>query len=345
MAIVSPSVFFLSISFPKTLHLPLTQHGPLIQEPISYLFLTTSTLSSSSSSSPIRASSQSPSSSWPELPHETIKNPNPHSTKPSSPSSESPLPTIASTAMASFLLSRIRFDPETLVAPVPTQELNRESSGFVITRFDLKKKLKVVDFVIEVKPADQAWHLLKTQICSYSQELKFATDGFQEIVATDLLCHKAYYNDIRECLEMACELMDWSKEIEAAMDKCADNDISTFSFQELHKQNVTGKVDEKGTNTEWGPRKKLSFDTIRESLQHLRPSSRALQNERCGDLLSLSKYKSSLKLKPLMDSSPVIGGTDTLSVSVFGKEMERKRRRARQWRFDFFITFILHGVI
>lgn len=209
----------------QTLQLPLNHRRPLIQEPISYLFLTTPTPSSSSSSSPIRASSQSPSSSWPELPHETIKKPEHALYQTIKSFLRITLPTIASTATASLLLSRIRFDPKTLVAPAPTQELNRESSGFVITRFDLKEKLKVVDFVIEVKPDDQAWHLLKTQIRSYSRELESATDGFQEIVAKDLLCHKAHCGDIRECLEMAGELMDLTREIEAAMDKCANNDI------------------------------------------------------------------------------------------------------------------------
>ncbi|KAB1213259.1 hypothetical protein CJ030_MR5G009646 [Morella rubra] len=114
-----------------------------------------------------------------------------------------------------------------------------------------------------------------------------------------------------------------------------------ISFQELYKRNVTGKVDEKGTNTKWGLGKKLSFDTIRESLQHLRPSFGALQNERSGDPLSLSKYKSSLKLKPSMDLVPVIGGTDTLLVSVFGKEMERKKTKGETMAIRFLYNLYL----
>lgn len=40
--------------------------------------------------------------------------------------------------------------------------------------------------------------------------------------------------------------------------------------------------------------------------------------------MSLSEYKTSLKLKPSTESGPVIGGTGMLPASVFGKERERK---------------------
>ena len=70
---------------------------------------------------------------------------------------------------------------------------------------------------------------------------------------------------------------------------------------------------------------KLSFEAIRESLRQLRLKNDSPQNERrSGDPMSLSAFKNSLKLKPAPDSAPVIGGTDSLPVSVFGKERERK---------------------
>ena len=70
---------------------------------------------------------------------------------------------------------------------------------------------------------------------------------------------------------------------------------------------------------------KLSFDAIRESLRQLRLTNDSAQNERrSGDPMSLSAFKNSLKLKPGPDSAPVFGGTESLPVSVFGKERERK---------------------
>lgn len=70
---------------------------------------------------------------------------------------------------------------------------------------------------------------------------------------------------------------------------------------------------------------KLSFDAIRESLRQLRLTNDSSQNERrSGDPMSLSAFKNSLKLKPGPESAPVFGGTDSLPVSVFGKERERK---------------------
>ncbi|KAG6669553.1 uncharacterized protein LOC122284857 [Carya illinoinensis] len=103
-----------------------------------------------------------------------------------------------------------------------------------------------------------------------------------------------------------------------------------ISFQELYKRNVIEKADEKGTNTASGPGKvggsggKHSFAAIRESLRQLGPSPGMAQNEsRMADPM-LSGFKNNLKLKPSTDPVPVIGGTGTLPVSVFGKERERK---------------------
>ncbi|XP_023892535.1 uncharacterized protein LOC112004517 [Quercus suber] len=110
-----------------------------------------------------------------------------------------------------------------------------------------------------------------------------------------------------------------------------------ISFQELYKRNVTAKAaGENAANntTDSGLGKfgagagaggKLSFDAIRESLRQLRLTNDSSQNERrSGDPMSLSAFKNSLKLKPGPESAPVFGGTDSLPVSVFGKERERK---------------------
>ncbi|KAF3951664.1 hypothetical protein CMV_022711 [Castanea mollissima] len=140
------------------------------------------------------------------------------------------LPTIASTATATLFF--IRFNPKSLLVPTTTQpqpQPQQQQPNGVITCSDLKVKLKVVDYLIELKPDDQAWNLLKTQIRNYSLELDSARFGFREILDKDLLCHKPHCEDIRECLEMVDELKDLSLEIEAAMDNCIRNsDIKLY---------------------------------------------------------------------------------------------------------------------
>ncbi|XP_062155269.1 uncharacterized protein LOC133863341 [Alnus glutinosa] len=218
----------------QTLHLSLNHRRPSFPEPISSLFLTTTpTPTSSSSSAPVRASS-SPSSS-PDPLHRTFQNPKPALCQTLKSLLRITLPTIASTATAALLFTRMRFDPKALIVPPSTQEPGRESNSVKISYFDLKVKMKVVDFVLEVKPDDQAWHLLKTQIRCYSQELESARFGFQEILAKDLLCHRARCGHIRECLEMADELEGLSREIVEAMDRCRDKEIKYYlrDFKDL----------------------------------------------------------------------------------------------------------------
>uniref|UniRef100_A0A7N2MDF9 Uncharacterized protein n=2 Tax=Quercus lobata TaxID=97700 RepID=A0A7N2MDF9_QUELO len=196
-------------------HLSLNHHRPSVPKPISSLFLTTPPSPSPPPSSPppIRASSS----------------PDPLSQNPQNPLSQTlksllklTLPTIASTATATATLFLIRFNPKSLLVPTTTQPQPQQPNG-VITCSDLKVKLKIVDYLIELKPDDQAWSLLKTQIRNYSLELDSASFGFREILDKDLLCHKPHCGDIRECLEMADELKDLSLEIKAAMDNCIRN--------------------------------------------------------------------------------------------------------------------------
>ena len=75
-------------------------------------------------------------------------------------------------------------------------------------------------------------------------------------------------------------------------------------------------------NSTGGGRIGMPFDSIKESLRKV-SSARGMQSElKSGDSLSLSAFKDSLKLKP---SDPVMGGTERLPVSVFGKEMKEKK--------------------
>uniref|UniRef100_A0A2N9H3W1 Uncharacterized protein n=1 Tax=Fagus sylvatica TaxID=28930 RepID=A0A2N9H3W1_FAGSY len=95
-----------------------------------------------------------------------------------------------------------------------------------------------------------------------------------------------------------------------------------ISFQELYnKRNAMAKADNHNATTDGSAM--FSLDAIRQSLKMMKMTTGPSQNDRrSGDPMSLSAFKSSLKLKPAPDL--VIGGTDTLHVSVFAKERERK---------------------
>ncbi|XP_008454200.2 uncharacterized protein LOC103494679 [Cucumis melo] len=96
------------------------------------------------------------------------------------------------------------------------------------------------------------------------------------------------------------------------------------SFQELYKNNSMRKGEDGNApaNSKGGGRISMPFDSIKESLRQV-SSARGMQNElKVGDSLSLSAFKDSLKLKP---SDPVMGGTERLPVSVFGKEMKDRK--------------------
>ncbi|KAK4765517.1 hypothetical protein SAY86_026607 [Trapa natans] len=102
------------------------------------------------------------------------------------------------------------------------------------------------------------------------------------------------------------------------------------SVQELFKRGVIPKGVE--PEKEPGPARPvshLSFDAIRESLKQLRTNTNSRGDKRSGNdgnPLSLSTFKDSLKLKPSEGTSNVIGGTDKLPFSVFGKELREKEK-------------------
>lgn len=113
-----------------------------------------------------------------------------------------------------------------------------------------------------------------------------------------------------------------------------------ISFQEIYKRNVVNKgggpEDSSTVAAEAGGGKsgsKMSIAAIRESLRQLRsPDSK--QNDRgfnATSSMSLSRFKDSLKLRPQDPSTStsakpfLMGGSDTLPASVFGKEMRDKK--------------------
>lgn len=80
---------------------------------------------------------------------------------------------------------------------------------------------------------------------------------------------------------------------------------------------MLGKAEGGNANSD----RKLSFDTIRESLRKIKNPS--VQNDR-KDPLSLSRYTESLRLEP--NQPNVIGGTGTpLPSSIFGKELRKEK--------------------
>ncbi|XP_041002366.1 uncharacterized protein LOC121248073 [Juglans microcarpa x Juglans regia] len=118
----------------------------------------------------------------------------------------------------------------------------------------------------------------------------------------------------------------------------SESSSQLISFQELYKRNVTEKADENGTNTASAPGKfggtggKHWFEAIREDVRRRRSLAGMAQNEWSGAELMFLESKNKLKLKPSTDPVPVIGGTGTLPVSVFGKERERKDTEGRKWQ-------------
>ncbi|XP_077238032.1 S15/NS1, RNA-binding protein [Tasmannia lanceolata] len=99
-----------------------------------------------------------------------------------------------------------------------------------------------------------------------------------------------------------------------------------LSFQDIYKSNVIEKPNEVS-----GKSGKLTFDEIHESLKKLRaPSNQSMRGSDRGsqvlDPFSLSVFKESLKRRP-QDSplnSSVIGRTESLPTSIFGKELGAK---------------------
>lgn len=103
---------------------------------------------------------------------------------------------------------------------------------------------------------------------------------------------------------------------------------------------MIAKADENATpnNTESGTGRNLSFEAIRESLRQIHLKTELHQNQwRSGDPMTLSAFKNCLKLKPTSNSGPVIGGTDTLPLSVSGKGREKKEgeRETMAMKTDF----------
>ncbi|XP_010265700.1 PREDICTED: uncharacterized protein LOC104603378 [Nelumbo nucifera] len=122
----------------------------------------------------------------------------------------------------------------------------------------------------------------------------------------------------------------------------------TVSFQELYKRNVVEKSEGENAGARSAKGGKLSFEAIRESLRQLRSSTgnqnmndryrgQADRGSKVLDPMSLEAFKNSLKLQPQEPSSTpsVFGGSETLPVSVFGKEMREKDKEPQEMKTEF----------
>ncbi|XP_062089942.1 uncharacterized protein LOC133796448 [Humulus lupulus] len=130
---------------------------------------------------------------------------------------------------------------------------------------------------------------------------------------------------------------------------------SNNSFQELLSRNVLGKAE--GANAEQigggGGGGGISFEAIRLHLKKLRaPVNGQQDGSNRRESTSFTSFKNNLRLKP--SDSPqrttVIGGTDTLPASVFGKDIREKKDgdRSKATRTEFLRTYppeVLGGML
>ncbi|MCD7459916.1 hypothetical protein HAX54_042297 [Datura stramonium] len=124
------------------------------------------------------------------------------------------------------------------------------------------------------------------------------------------------------------------------------------SFQELYKKNVDNVRSEVNYSADRRPPPtgNVGFNAIRASLRNFKENNNN-QNENRGkmfDSLSLSRYKDSFKLRPNTDqdvkgSGMVIGGSENLPASIFGKEMMRDKEGDKERRRTEFVRMYSHG--
>ncbi|KAK1571894.1 hypothetical protein Q3G72_024550 [Acer saccharum] len=114
-----------------------------------------------------------------------------------------------------------------------------------------------------------------------------------------------------------------------------------ISFQELYKRNQT--LSENQSNEMKPAVGKLSFEAIRESLRQMKSNTNTNSNNNNRSNMnagnnsdSLSKLAFKNSLKPMtqdgVSGSRVIGGTQELPVSVFGREMKEGRKGGEKER-------------
>ncbi|KAJ4955799.1 hypothetical protein NE237_012582 [Protea cynaroides] len=126
----------------------------------------------------------------------------------------------------------------------------------------------------------------------------------------------------------------------------SEKSSQAISFQDLYKRNVIEKSEGENDRVGSGKSGKPSFDAIRESLRQLRASTGSQpSSDRFGgtggraiDPMSLSALRSSLKLQPQEPSSTssfVVGGSEPLPSSIFGKEWRAKEAESPSLKTEF----------
>ncbi|XP_042511568.1 uncharacterized protein DDB_G0271670 [Macadamia integrifolia] len=132
-------------------------------------------------------------------------------------------------------------------------------------------------------------------------------------------------------------------------EKPSSSPSQVVSFQELYKRNVIEKGEGVNDGAGSGKSGTPSFDAIRESLKQLRASTSCQPaSDRFGgtggrasktmDPLSLSALRNSLKLQPQdpsSTSSVIVGGSEPLHSSIFGKEWRSKESESPSLKTEF----------
>ncbi|KAK6942132.1 Ribosomal protein S15 [Dillenia turbinata] len=113
---------------------------------------------------------------------------------------------------------------------------------------------------------------------------------------------------------------------------------SPISFQELFKRNVLPTGQDSKSDSMKAKTRMVTFESISESLKHLRRS--AATNNAVPERVNSSILKDGLKLRSTESESVVIGGAEKFPESVFSKEMkEKKEMETAAMRTDFVKTY------
>ncbi|KAJ0075989.1 hypothetical protein Patl1_34676 [Pistacia atlantica] len=161
----------------------------------------------------------------------------------------------------------------------------------------------------------------------------------------------SFFSDVRASLRKPSQMQQQQNATgspfsRAAPSKSASPDEVRKNLSEFRQRSAVPPPP--GPNSSYSdsqPRGKLSFEAIRESLRNMRPngsSDSSVNRNVAVDSLSLSAFKSSLKLKP-QDGSTVIGGTQELPASVFGREMREESSGDRQAMRTEFVKIYSYG--
>ncbi|CAN8297815.1 unnamed protein product [Cochlearia groenlandica] len=89
---------------------------------------------------------------------------------------------------------------------------------------NLHHSLEILDRLIEIDPEDLDWRILKAQVQTYDNDFDSATQGFEEVLATDPFRIEAYHGLVMSYSDSESKLSDLESRINEAMEKCRKED-------------------------------------------------------------------------------------------------------------------------